>query len=241
MKYFELICDTLIKDNLHFKTTLHAIAKYINYSLRQDRYYLNRYGNDELKPYCFGGFYPIQKDKIYKQGDIHKFTIRTIDEKLANLLIESLKSNTNNKSFQVLEVKKISKNKFKVSEIYSATPVIVSSSLNKKGYPLYWTVQKDGDINRLQEKLNKSLIDKYNNFYESDLEYEYNFIEKIELKNRVPQNIYIQRYDKELTLFGNKFKIIPKDDDHSQKLAFLALSLGLGESTKHGGGFCLSR
>jgi len=40
-------------------------------------------------------------------------------------------------------------------------------------------------------------------------------------------------------LFGNKLKIVPNEDETSQKLAFVALSCGLGEKQSYGGGFCL--
>lgn len=40
-------------------------------------------------------------------------------------------------------------------------------------------------------------------------------------------------------LFGNKFKIVPNEDEVSQKLAFVALACGLGEKQSYGGGFCL--
>ena len=40
--------------------------------------------------------------------------------------------------------------------------------------------------------------------------------------------------------FGNKFKIIPNEDEVSQKLAFVALGCGLGEKNSFGGGFCIS-
>ncbi len=48
-------------------------------------------------------------------------------------------------------------------------------------------------------------------------------------------------YNKEVRLFGNKFKIIPNEDEVSQKLAFVALGAGLGEKNSFGGGFCSYR
>jgi len=45
---------------------------------------------------------------------------------------------------------------------------------------------------------------------------------------------------KKIKLFGNKFKIIPKADEISQKLAFIALGAGLGEKGSFGGGFCIA-
>lgn len=239
MKYFELTCKIFIKNNIHYKESFHAISKYLNYSLGQDEHYGKMIRNSTFRPYCFGGFYPIQKDKIYKKGDTHQFTIRSIDEALVDILIENMRANINNKDFQVVDVKKLVKTQFQINEIYSATPVIVSSEKNEKGHPVYWTMQRCGDIEKLQTKLHSDLISKYNSFYEDDIDEDHNFIQDLELKNRVPQNIHIKRNNRGHTFFGNKFKIIPNEDETSQKLAFLALCVGLGEKANFGGGFCL--
>ena len=43
----------------------------------------------------------------------------------------------------------------------------------------------------------------------------------------------------EVRFFGNKFRIVPNEDEVSQKLAFVALACGLGEKNSFGGGFCI--
>lgn len=239
MQYFELTCKVYIKNDLHYKESFHAISKYVNFSLAQDPYYEPLVKNKSFKPYCFGAFYPIKKSKTYKRGSYHQFTLRSIDEMLIDVLSYQMCENTNNNDFQVTETRKRIKDQFFVTELYSATPVIVSSDTNEKGHPVYWTMQMDGDMNKLQSHLHHKLIDKYNNFYHEDIDPDHNFIDEIELKNRVPQNIHVQKQDKGHTFFGNKFKIVPKEDETSQKLAFLALSVGLGEKEGFGGGFCL--
>lgn len=40
---------------------------------------------------------------------------------------------------------------------------------------------------------------------------------------------------------GNKFRIVPNEDEISQKLAFLSLGVGLGEKISYGAGFCVSK
>ena len=82
-------------------------------------------------------------------------------------------------------------------------------------------------------------------FYPEDIEVPKNFIDEIEIKNLKPQSIYFKtvrnQKEKLVRLIGNKFKIVPKKDDLSQKLAFLSLGVGLGEKSSFGGGFCLGR
>jgi CRISPR-associated endoribonuclease Cas6 len=226
-----------LKKDLHYKETFQAISKYINFTIKQ--HCKSKIEEQSFKPYCFGGFYPIEKDKLYKEGNVHKFTIRVIDSNLLDLLIEKLPENLTNNDFLVTQIQQKSKNQFFIKEIYSATPVIVSSKKNEKGFPIYWTQQKDGDIDSLLSHLNKNLLTKYEMFYNEELPEEHNFVKYIELKNKVPQNIHINKNGRSHTFFGNKFKIIPNKDETSQKLAFLALSTGLGEKTYLGGGFCL--
>ena len=93
----------------------------------------------------------------------------------------------------------------------------------------------------LQDLLEKKL----KLFYPDDRDIMDNFIDKIEIKNQKPQSIYFKtvrnQKEKLVRLIGNKFKIVPKKDDLSQKLAFLSLGVGLGEKSSFGGGFCLGR
>lgn len=66
-------------------------------------------------------------------------------------------------------------------------------------------------------------------------------IQLLELKNKVPQNIIIYKDGKKIRFFGNKFRIVPNEDEVSQKLAFTALACGLGEKNSYGGGFCVGK
>ena len=102
-------------------------------------------------------------------------------------------------------------------------------------------MQKDGNILTLQKQLHDNLERKYQEFYGEALEAKQNFIQLLEIKNRVPQNIQITKDNKKIRFFGNKFRIVPHEDEISQKLAFLALGCGLGEKNSFGGGFCLAK
>ena len=134
---------------------------------------------------------------------------------------------------------------FFIKELYSATPVIVSERKDDNGRQLYWSMDYNGDIEILQNQLQKNLEKKLKLFYPDDRDIMDNFIDKIEIKNQKPQSIYFKtvrnQKEKLVRLIGNKFKIVPKKDDLSQKLAFLSLGVGLGEKSSFGGGFCLGR
>lgn len=238
MVYFELICVAYLKRDIEFTKSFEAISKYISFSLVRGGLG-ESHKKDGFKYYVFGGFRPKEGEantKIYKKGNSYEFSIRTLDEKLIDILAHSLRENINNSNFLVIQTTKKSIKQFFISELYSATPTIVSIEDKQ-----FWTIERSGDIMQLQKQLHDNLEKKYQSFFGQKLQSSQNFIQLLEIKNQKPQNIIIHKNEKKVTFFGNKFRIIPNEDEVSQKLAFTALACGLGEKNSYGGGFCLSR
>lgn len=235
MKYFELTCIAFLKKDIEFNRSFEAISKYISFSMAKSGL-LDTHNKSGFKHYVFGGFMPFEKDKVYKKGSTYKFTLRSLDESFINKLSHSLSENINNDDFLVVQSSKKSIKQFFISEIYSATPVITTLKNEK-----YWTMRESGDIMLLQQQLHDNLLRKYESYFSEKLQTQQNFIQLLEIKNRVPQNIIIHKDGNKVTFFGNKFKIVPNEDEVSQKLAFVALACGLGEKNSYGGGFCLGR
>ena len=235
-KYFELRCTAYIKEDIPFRESFGLIAKYVSFAMAQHEALKDLHEKNAFKYYSFGSFYPPEKQKVYQKGNIYRFTLRTLDENFANILVEELHKNINNPHFLVIEVQKRVQKQFFISELYSATPVVVSV---EKG--LHWTVQSDGDILKLQKQFHDNLEKKYQNFYGEKLQPLQNFIQLLEIKNQKPQIIEIVKEGKKIKFFGNKFRIIPHEDEVSQKLAFTALGAGLGEKNSFGGGFCVAK
>jgi len=52
------------------------------------------------KYYSFGNFYPIEKAKVYKQGNNYNFTLRSLDKEFINTLSTTLRQNINNPNFK---------------------------------------------------------------------------------------------------------------------------------------------
>ena len=240
MRYFELKCIAYLKSDIAFEESFEALSKYISFTMAGDRHFKDLHGEKGFKHFTFGGLLPIEKDKVYKQGQTYHFAIRGMDEEFINFLAQELRLNANNPKLVIVETAKKVINQHFITQLYSATPVIVSSAKDEHNKPIYWTMEQDGDILKLQNQLHKNLLKKYNDFYGEELQPTQNFIQLIEVKNHKPQNITIHKDEKKVRLFGNKFKIIPNEDEVSQKLAFLALGTGLGEKGSFGGGFCLS-
>ena len=236
MIFFELTCTAYIKKDIGFKESFETISKYISFAMAQDEKLKSLHQKSDFKYYVFGGFVPLERDKVYKQGNSYRFVIRSLDEYLIDTLSKNLRENINNPKLLVVETHKRSIKQFFISELYTATPTIVTTDNG-----LYWTMQKDGDILRLQKQLQDNLEKKYKAFYGKDLQAKQNFIQLLEVKNKTPQNIEITKQGKRVRFFGNKFRIVPNEDETSQKLAFLALGAGLGEKNSFGGGFCLGK
>ncbi len=243
MKIFELKCKAYLKTNIELKSSFDVLSKYLNYSIYQNEIYKNK--DTSIKNYCFGNFYPTESDKIYKKNNVYEFVIRSIDEEFIDELEKAILENMNNSFLIVLSAVKKEIDQFFIRELYSATPVIVSQKKDDTGRQLYWSLDYNGDMEILQNQLQKNLEKKLKLFYPDDMDVSNNFIDEIEIKNIKPQSIYFKtirnQKEKLVRLIGNKFKIVPKKDDLSQKLAFLSLGVGLGEKSSFGGGFCLGR
>ena len=235
MKNFELTCTAYIKKDIGFKESFEIISKYISFSMAQMEELEKLHKQKGYKHYSFGNFYPIEKERVYKRGNSYQFKVRSPNEKFIDSLSKTLRQNIDNPNFVVVDAHKRAVKQFFISELYSVTPVIVSVENGK-----FWTMQQDGDIAKLQKQLHDNLEKKYFDFYGEKLKPEQNFIQLLEIKNRVPQNIHIIKNDHSIRFFGNKFRIVPNEDEVSQKLAFMALGCGLGEKNSFGGGFCIS-
>ena len=245
MKIFELKCNAYLKINIELKDSFDVLAKFINFAIYQNDIFEYKQNNNYIKNYCFGNFYPTESDRIYKQDTVYEFVIRSIDEEFINKIQKAFLENTNNNFLQVLDSEKKEIEQFFIKELYSATPVIVTDKIDESGRQIYWSLDYNGDIISLQKQLQKNLAKKFKQFYPEDSKVSNNFIQEIEIKNQKPQSIYFKKFrnkkEQLIRLIGNKFAIIPKEDDLSQKLAFLSLGVGLGEKSSLGGGFCLSR
>lgn len=237
MRYFELEVKVKLKRNLRFREIFEAISKFINFSISFSGGLFEKFHKSRgLKNYVVSGFEPVERDGVYKKESVYLFRVRSFDKDFIEILERRLKENINNPNMAVTTtyIKEIKK--FFIKELYSLTPVIVTT---QKG--IYWTFHKDGDILRLITQLHNNLERKYKAIFGRELKTKENFIERIEIKNQVPQTIEFSKNGKKIKLFGNKFEITPKSDEVSQTLAFIALGAGLGEKGSFGGGFCVGR
>lgn len=74
----------------------------------------------------FCNLYPIEKDGIYKAGNIYTFQIRTIDFKLG-LKIKQVLNNFQNEEFKVIVSDLESSTQRKINTLATLTPAIITS------------------------------------------------------------------------------------------------------------------
>ncbi len=238
MKYFELRCTAYLKNDIPFKETFEILSKYISYSMAQDEVLKEFHNTTGFKHYIFGGLLPIERDKPYTKGNTYQFTIRSLDESFIDKLSITMRRNIDNPHLLIVEADKRTIKQFFVTELYSATPVIVSI----QGSNRFWV--KEDDLMMLHKQLQDNLEKKYQDFYGEPIKSHQSFMQLFELKNNRLQTIQTNKTHSDgsyVKFYGNKFRIVPNEDEISQKLAFVALACGLGEKNSFGGGFCLGK
>lgn len=229
LKYFELTITVFLKKDIYFIETNALLSKIIIKAMALDKQLLEKHLDTGYKHYVFSGFYPIEKDKYYKEGRVYIYRIRTLDSYLSQKLMENLPliedANIKTISVQVQEQKRRY-----INHIYTLTPAV--ATVNNE----YWTL--GDDIFLLQERIQNNLEKKYKDFYEEEIKIENPFISSIEILNKKP---IVYRY-KTTSIVGNRLRIFVNSDEISQKLAFIAVSTGLLEKNSAlGMGFCLAK
>ena len=237
MKYFELTCTAYIKQDILFENSFKTIAGYINNSFAQDKKLMQLHKSEGFKYYVFGGMLPIEKSGVCKKGGTYRFVIRSLDEELIDKLSSLMRQNIEDKNFLVVDTFKRYVKQFFIRELYTATPVIVSMKDGR-----FWT--NEDDLMFLHKQLQDNLEKKYQDFCGKPIKSEQSFIQLFELINHKLQTIEIDKKHenkekkykevKPVKFYGNKFRIVPNEDEVSQKLAFVALSCGLGEKNSFG-------
>ncbi|GEM_PF-1127940 len=230
MSLFELKIEILLKFPLNFQASLEPLSKLIATAMMNSSFRELHMQKGGFKHFVFSNFLKISKSKIYERGE-NFFLFRTINKELAFEIMKSL-IGLEDRFFVVKSVGVREVRIKKVDWLISLNPVVMSFSNKEKSR--YWTIWEDGDIKFLMDALHNNLVRKYEDFYKRKIDADENFIEFLELKNQKP---FGMKY-KNGKIFGNKFYIVPKQDEISQKLAFLALAEGLGEKNSIGFGFC---
>ncbi len=226
MQYYNIKVAVLLKNDTQTFENYEKISKLISASMLKDQTLKQLHEKNRYKNYVFCNLYPIEKDGIYKAGNIYTFQIRTIDFKLG-LKIKQVLNNFQNEEFKVIVSDLESSTQRKINTLATLTPAIITS--DKGDYLI------NNDMQLVKERILANAQKKYNQLYNEKIDMD--FIKSIKQTNNKPIKIPY----KNINILGYKFEIEVKDDPISQNLAYLILSVGLLEKNAEGFGFCKAK
>lgn len=226
MQYYNIKVAVLLKNDTQEFENYEKISKLISASMLKDQTLKQLHEEKKYKNYVFCNLYPIEKDGVYKAGNIYTFQIRTIDFKLG-LKIKQVLNNFQNEEFKVIVSDLESSTQRKINTLATLTPAIITS--DKGDYLI------NDDMNLVKERILANAQKKYNQLYNEKIDMD--FIKSIKQTNNKPIKIPY----KNINILGYKFEIEVKDDPISQNLAYLILSVGLLEKNAEGFGFCKAK
>jgi CRISPR-associated endoribonuclease Cas6 len=226
MQYYNIKVAVLLKNDTQTFENYEKISKLISASMLKDQTLKQLHEENRYKNYVFCNLYPIEKDGIYKAGNIYTFQIRTIDFKLG-LKIKQVLNNFQNEEFKVIVSDLETSTQRKINTLATLTPAIITS--DKGDYLI------NNDMQLVKERILANAQKKYNQLYNEKIDMD--FIKSIKQTNNKPIKIPY----KNINILGYKFEIEVKDDPISQNLAYLILSVGLLEKNAEGFGFCKAK
>ena len=226
MQYYNIKVAVLLKNDTQAFENYEKISKLISASMLKDQALKQLHEENRYKNYVFCNLYPIEKDGIYKAGNIYTFQIRTIDFKLG-LKIKQVLNNFQNEEFRVIVSDLETSTQRKINTLATLTPAIITS--DKGDYLI------NNDMQLVKKRILANAQKKYNQLYNEKIDMD--FIKSIKQTNNKPIKIPY----KNINILGYKFEIEVKDDPISQNLAYLILSVGLLEKNAEGFGFCKAK
>lgn len=226
MVYSQVKITAFLKRNIKFTQSGEVIGKIISKAMLLDEELKTMHKNREYK-YVYNNLYPVEKTGIYEEGRVYIFNIRSFNKKFISK-IKKLLSKVDSEFMRILAVEENLIKQKHITELYTMTPVIVT--VNNKPWLL-----NDGDLMLLQKRLQDNLEKKYKEIFGQELDTKQSFIQGIEILNKKPMAFEY----KGIKLLGNKVKVVVNEDEQSQKLAFIATGMGLGEKgSSVGAGYC---
>lgn len=219
MVYYNLKVVVMLKRDILHLETYQKISDFIAYAMLQDDVTKNLHETNCYKMYNFCSLYPLEKDGIYKCGNMYSFDVKFVDLNLVMKIKQFLTVITNSCFKVVIADIKVYRYK-KITKLISLTPCIITT---KKG-----DYKVDDDIELIKNRIISGVEKKYQLIYKEKMKAD--FIQDIIKTNRTPIKIPY----KNIHFLGNKFEIIVKDDELSQKFAHISLATGILEKNSQG-------
>ena len=226
MKYYNLKIIVLLKEDLKNTETYEKISNLISFAMLKEKTLKKLHEENTYKNYVFCNLYPIEKDTIYKKGNLYTFDLRGIEfEKIIKL--KQLLDKTETEYFKIIQINFQTGIQRNISKLITLTPAIITTE--KGDYDI------KEDMEFVKNRILANTQKKYKKIYDTSIDID--FIKEIKKINKTPVKIPY----KNINMLGNKFEIHIKEDPMSQNLAYLILSVGLLEKNSIGFGFCMAR
>ena len=224
MNVFEIRIKIFLLQDIPVHQAQTKIAAFLDKGFLEEEELARFHEENRYKGYSHDLFYPVEKEKIYKKGQVYVITARTIDKNLAryfsetcvNIYTEEIKGLT-------AEIRMIPQKHIEC--LYTVTTAVLKDSRG------YW--RNYMSLSEFGERLKINLIKKWNQFENEKLEEDFPFYTMIEFSNKVP----IAMEYKNIKLLGDKFCIHISDHPTPQKLAHMAIGTGVQEMNARGAGF----
>ena len=224
MKVFEIKLKVFLLKDIEAKDAQKVVSAFVDRVLANNDDLLEFHEANKFKNYCFNAPYPIEPDKIYKEGKIYTIIFRTIDSKLANLFNGKMVNAYDNEiKALTAEIKIIPQRQ--IERIYSITPMIIK---NDSGY---W--KNEISINEFEKRFRENLIKKYNNILNTKIDEDFQLYTNIEFNNKAP----IPTRYKNITWLGDKVTLYVAENSMAQDIAYMSLGTGIGAMNPRGYGF----
>lgn len=225
MKYYNLKVNVLLKCDIENFETYEKLDDLIITAITENKE-VKKDKEDTNKGYVFCNLYPVEREAIYKKNKTYTFDIRSIKYNKI-MQIKQMIQKAENTYFKVIKIELQVNKQRKIEKLITLTPTIIT---NKKGG---YEINKDLDF--IKEKILKNTKEKYKELYNINVDID--FIKQIKQINRLPIKIPY----KNKKMLGNKFEIEVKNDQISQDLSYLILSMGMLEKNSNGFGFCRAK
>lgn len=224
MKVYEISLLVFLLEEIDSTDGFSKISNFIDSGMAKVPELLELHNQNVYKNYCFNSFYPLEEDKIYKQGNTYTIQLRTVDESLAEFFYTELVNHFND-SIKGLTAKIRIVPKKHIEKIYSITPVVLK---NEEGY---WKGKLS--LMDFERRLKENLIKKYNLVMDTKVNEDFQLYTSIEFKNHKPVAINY----KGKKILGDKISINISDEKIAQDIAYMSLGVGVLEMNARGAGY----
>lgn len=221
---YQLNCKIYLLKDIAMQEVLENTTSMVDVALCKQESMRKFHAENKYKDYCISGIKEIEKDKMYKQGNIYSFSVRCIQKELAMYLQRELGfAYTDNMKGLTCTSQIIPKGY--ISKLYNLTPSIITTNG-------YW---KDNiSFTEYENALFTNAIKKYNEITKEKIDENFKLYDAIQILNRKPIGT---RFKKNITLLGDKLELMISSDERAQTIAYMLLGTGLLEKNGRAFGY----